>query len=794
MQIRRKILLLLNVLMCVPLALIAIIIYGCTVNHFIREKKEEMISLVQTQGHSLENLMDGYISKTQLLANNKQLIEYMEKNQYISPIESETNRLKEHLSKVSGEDWFILNQDKKVVVASGKVSASIVIEDIINFKDIWKKHLSVSNIIRGNDGQNIINIAVPIYSSSDEIIGTLCRVLDKEVLSKVLLQTSFEDNEHLYIVDRDLETVEYSHGEKEEAKLEAEYLMSLLTSDKALSIDIDNHIYTNQNKHIYVACYDIEGNSWTLCMVQDRVQMRYTIYITGVMIIVGIALMILGINLLGRKFIKEMMSADKVELEKINSFCSYPTEDEFDVVSNSYNEMVIILEENHKNLEDVYEELTVMKKNVFFDGLTGCLSRVAFIERLDERLNNADSNSLVALLFIDLDDFKKVNDALTHTMGDKVLNYVGQRLIGLIDTDSFVGRFGGDEFVICKTQFKDIDEIHDLVYSVLSVFEEQLNINDVKVHLTCSVGVAIYPQDGVDSNMLMRNANTAMYKVKDNGKNSYSFYTKAMSQTLNRKLLIEEVMREGLGNQSFYLQFQPIVDSKIGSTVGCEALIRLRDHELGFISPGEFIPIAEESDLIIKIGDWVLENALLALKNIQSEDCPQFTMNINISSVQIRNKNFLEKLKAAINKTGINPETIKLEVTESVLIEDIQKSIELFKQIKDMGIHIALDDFGTGYSSLNYLRNIPLDVLKIDKSFVDEITTSKVLSEIVDSIINMAHALDLLVVAEGVEDQMQLEVLKKKGCDRIQGYYYSKPLELSELKGRLETEKAKKQG
>ena len=429
-----------------------------------------------------------------------------------------------------------------------------------------------------------------------------------------------------------------------------------------------------------------------------------------------------------------------------------------------------------------------VRKLTCFDGLTGCLNKSTFIESVDAWLGSGVEVKRASILFIDLDDFKKINDVLSHEIGDQVLNYVGKILAELLPPDAFIGRFGGDEFVIFKSSVEDMEEVHKLVYGILSLFQDKLEIDKLKVHLTCSIGIAMYPEDGEDSAMLLKNADTAMYKVKENGKNSYSFYTKAMSQTLDRKLLVEEALREAIVKNSFYLQYQPIVELQSNQTVGCEALIRLYDSELGFISPGEFIPIAEETDLIIEAGDWVLENALKTLSYLNSRGYDQFTMNINVSSIQIKEEDFLDKLIAVIKKTGVLPGCIKLEVTESVLMEDIEKSIELFNHVKAMGIKIALDDFGTGYSSLNYLRSIPLDVLKIDKSFVDEITTSRVLSEIVDSIINMAHALNISVVAEGVENEMQLEVLKKKGCDFIQGYYFSKPLSEKEFEIRLKKE------
>lgn len=453
------------------------------------------------------------------------------------------------------------------------------------------------------------------------------------------------------------------------------------------------------------------------------------------------------------------------------------------------------LRENRK-LIGILTDITDNKQNEeqvrklsYFDSLTGCLNKATFIESLDAWLSVKDFNKDSVLLFIDLDNFKRINDTLGHEIGDKILHYVGELLRETLPQEALIGRFGGDEFVVFCPLVNDMKEVHTLIYGLLSQFKEKLVFGKVKVHVTCSMGVAICPVDGEDSAMLLKNADTAMYKAKDNGKNSYSFYTPAMTQLLDRRLQIEEALREAVSKKSFRLQFQPIVDVASKRTIGCEALVRMIDSELGFISPGEFIPIAEETDLIIEAGDWVLENALYALKDYHERGFDQFYMNINVSSMQIKEVDFLEKLKEKIKKVDAPTSFIKLEVTESVLMENIEASIALFKQVKALGIKIVLDDFGTGYSSLNYLRNIPLDVLKIDKSFIDEITTSKVLSEIVDSIINMAHALNITVVAEGVETENQFEILKAKGCDLIQGFYFSRPLDGGDLEKRLRLEK-----
>lgn len=430
-----------------------------------------------------------------------------------------------------------------------------------------------------------------------------------------------------------------------------------------------------------------------------------------------------------------------------------------------------------------------VKKLSFFDGLTGCLNKETFIDNVDSCLCARNFKKNAALLFIDLDDFKRINDTLGHDVGDKILNYVGNQLREVLSQDTIVGRFSGDAFVVFKAQLRCMSEVHELICTILNLFKHKIDVGTANsVHITCSMGVAICPTDGKDSAMLLRNADTAMYKAKEDGKNSYSFYTPAMTQKLDRRLLIEDALREAIGKRSFKIQYQPIIDAKTQKTIGCEALVRLMDSELGIVSPGEFIPIAEETSLIIEVGDWVMENALYSLKAYHDKGYKDFYMNINVSSIQIKQPNFLDKFIDILEKTQAPKEFVKLEVTETVLMQNINTSAQLFSRIKGLGIKIALDDFGTGYSSLNYLRSIPLDILKIDKSFIDEITTSNMLSEIVDSIMNMAHALDIVVVAEGVESNDQFELLKEKGCDLIQGYYFSKPLDGEDLEIRLKDE------
>ncbi len=446
----------------------------------------------------------------------------------------------------------------------------------------------------------------------------------------------------------------------------------------------------------------------------------------------------------------------------------------------------------------VISDITQNKQNeekvrtlAYFDTLTGLLNKQTFMEILKEWLALGSNTGNAALFFIDLDNFKNLNETLGHKMGDKLLIYVGQTMKRILPNDTLICRFGGDEFVVFNNHFESFHAIEEMTYELLGMFKEKILIEDKVIHMTCSIGVALYPADGSNCEELLKNADTAMYKAKGTGKNRCKFYDEHMSRSLDRKLIIEKTLREAITGNYLYVQYQPIINIQTGAIVAAEALLRLNGEEIGFVSPTEFIPIAEETGLIINIGEWVLETAMQQLENLRQLGHEDIGMTINVSSIQLQHPNFIENVKRILSKHSVPPHLIKLEITESVLIENLEKNMDLFKQIKELGMRIALDDFGTGYSSLNYLRSIPFDVLKIDKSFVDEIVQSQSLEDIVDSIISMSHSLGIEVVAEGVETKEQLQIIKNKKCDMVQGYVFSKPLLEKDLREFIKTNQHK---
>lgn len=422
-----------------------------------------------------------------------------------------------------------------------------------------------------------------------------------------------------------------------------------------------------------------------------------------------------------------------------------------------------------------------IKFMAYYDSLTKLPNRTFFINNLNELLKPINNeNSKGAVLFIDLDNFKIINDTMGHNYGDKLLIYLAKKFESWINEEDIICRLGGDEFILLHPN-ADEAEVRSYAKSFLKLFDQPCKVDEKQIYVTVSMGIALYPKDGIDADTILKNADAAMYKAKELGKNRFELFNQDMYLKLERKTHIERILRTAIENDEFIINYQPQYDAQNNRIFGFESLLRLISKELGFISPLEFIPIAEEYGHITKIGQWVInESCKQAVKWIE-KGYKIKSVSVNISSVDLQQPNFIEYIEEIINNTGIDPKILELEITETVLMESLDFSIIVLKQLMEMGIRIALDDFGTGYSSLSYLRKMPINTLKIDKSFIDNITSNQKEESIINSIIEMAHSLELKVVAEGVEIKEQLLVLKKRKCDYIQGYYFSKPLPACEI-------------
>jgi diguanylate cyclase (GGDEF)-like protein len=469
-------------------------------------------------------------------------------------------------------------------------------------------------------------------------------------------------------------------------------------------------------------------------------------------------------------------------------------------LNNSYEELSAVNEELAATEEELRAQFEELQKNeeiirnneeqirqiAYFDEVTRLPNRYYFMQNFEEILNsNSQCNKNSALLFLDLDEFKRINDTLGHDNGDYVLKEIATRLKAALPLNAIAGRFGGDEFLVLFPEFHSIKELEAACNDILNIFKEPFIINGTLNYVTTSIGISIAPIDGEKPKVLLKNADTAMYRSKEQGKNQYCFFSYSMGTELAKKIAIENNLRHALENQEFELYYQPQVNLFTGIIEGMEALIRWNNKELGFVSPNDFIPIAEKTGLIVPIGMWVLETACKQNKLWLDKGLSYNSLAINVSCMQFIRPNFLENVNAILTTENLPSNFLEIEITESLLMESTEDTINKLKSLKAMGVKVSLDDFGTGYSSLNYLRQLPINILKIDKSFVQEICHNTEQRLIVDVIINLSHKLGYKVVAEGVETKEQLDLLMFMGCDIGQGYYFSRPVSAEKMEALL---------
>ena len=399
------------------------------------------------------------------------------------------------------------------------------------------------------------------------------------------------------------------------------------------------------------------------------------------------------------------------------------------------------------------------------------------LDRLTQLLTEAKRNAdYVAVLFLDLDDFKKVNDTLGHETGDKLLIQAAERLCNVLRSNDTVGRLGGDEFIILLSGLPDGTEVKPIVENILNQFRRAFKIENRELILTASIGIAVYPNDGLNASTLLRNADSAMYNSKELGRNNYSYFTDSMNRDVSRRLALEEQIHGALERQEFEIFYQSKVAVDSGKIIGAEALLRWHNPVLGNVSPAEFIPVAEQTGLIIPIGLFVLNGALKQTALWQKTYDPDFLIAVNLSPRQFRDPNLVDSIARALNHSSVSAATLELEITEGVLMSGHSYIDDALTAINNLGITISMDDFGTGYSSLSYLRKYPFDILKIDRSFIHDIDNDEHVRELVSAVVAMAHALNLKVTAEGVETEEQLAYLGEISCDISQGYFYNKPV------------------
>ncbi|BDX08667.1 putative bifunctional diguanylate cyclase/phosphodiesterase [Planctobacterium marinum] len=463
--------------------------------------------------------------------------------------------------------------------------------------------------------------------------------------------------------------------------------------------------------------------------------------------------------------------------------------DELGTLITGVNSMLDTIEEHEKQLHahsERLESLVALRTEQLFnranyDALTQLPNRHLLVDRLNHGIDNASrENSQMALMFLDLDRFKYVNDNLGHAVGDDLLVQVAEKLSSVVRKADSVCRWGGDEFIILLEHLHSKEDIIPLAEQIIFTLSEPIELSGNQLHISTSIGIARFPDDGTDASTLLRHADVAMYRAKEKGLSQYCFFEHDMIDGSLERLTLEHKLRLALENKSFHLVYQPQICTETGRVCGIEALIRWQDEELGLLNPVQFLPVAEDVGLMHSLSLWVLEEACGQNASWQALGCEQTRVAVNLPASFIMHPNAVDQITQILEKTGLSPKSLEIEITENTFISNTEHAIRVLEQLRQMGINIAVDDFGTGYSSMSYLRDLPVGTLKIDGSFVRQMGVDNINDGIIQSIITLGKSLGLSLIAECVENQQQATQLKDMGCDMIQGYYFSRPLSVED--------------
>jgi len=484
-----------------------------------------------------------------------------------------------------------------------------------------------------------------------------------------------------------------------------------------------------------------------------------------------------------------LLSQAALEVAKHNYEIILPPfqgEDEIAQMGRAFSAMI---ESIHNQVQALSFEIAQRKETqelldykAHHDELTHLSNRTLFLDRLEHAIKKAKrQEGMLAVLFIDLDRFKEINDSLGHETGDRVLVEVAKRLSENLREIDTIARLGGDEFTLIVEDIEGNDKVNEIASRVLTLLQQPIQIDQHQLYVTSSIGISFYPLDGADAQNLLRNADSAMYKAKIEGRNSYQYYTQELTARAYERVLLESNLRRAIENQEFIVYYQPQMDGVSGKMIGMEALVRWQHPQMGLISPATFIPIAEETGLIVPIDQLVMKSALKQIVQWRNEGLNPGILSLNLAMKQLWQESFIETLQWMLEESGCKPEWIELEVTEGEVMKNPEMAIGILKRLHDIGVALAIDDFGTGYSSLSYLKRLPLDLLKIDQSFVRGIPDNNEDIAIVRAIIALAKSMGMRVIAEGVESIEQKNFLVENGCRAIQGYFYSRPIPSVEM-------------
>ena len=780
MSIQKSLRLSLVLMACLPLIFLTIFTYNLSYKKYMDLATQSTVELAKNYGMGFQSQLNSQIAEVEGLANGTNIQNLVLENYNgvtlgnDSPYYTNVTDLFATASDYAGNNGEKVGQGVKV---SWQEHMAIPVEDITETKILQCSPL---------DEIESIDVVSPIIIKS-QIVG----LIRANITSRYFGSFIPEDGS-AFIMTNDGGYLFTSTGLTGQRELETQAFNCLNGADNAKDY---GHLKASSFKNIYGFC-KLSDSNWLYLIKQQGTQYQQilaTLPITmSITLIIILMIAIWVSRILSAKYTEPIFTLrdnmTDASSGNLDVKCDVASDDEFGDLSRMFNSMMDIISNNYKELSASKAALEVseqeLKKNyahieqlAYHDGLTGLYNRVAFMKYAYKIFHDASVGaSKHAIFFIDLDNFKNINDTLGHDYGDLLLKDVSDRMLSCIASDDILARNGGDEFLILKNRFDTVDDLENFASQLVNVVHHPFILNDETAVVSMSVGIAVFPNNGLTVSELIKNADIAMYNAKNSGKNSYRFFDSYMEDDVNRKNDLADILSHVIDKNEIYLQYQPQVNVESGQVTGYEALMRIESELVGFISPAEFIPIAEETGIINILGEWALIEACNFNQVLIKSGFGPLRVSVNVSTTQLKDDHLIDIIKSIPEKTGMDLKHLEIEITESVLMNSFEHNLKLINQMKELGCSIALDDFGTGYSSFNYLTQIPIDTLKIDKSFIDGICSNEKDRCIADSIIDLAHKMDISVVAEGVEDNEQLQILQNQFCDTLQGYLFSKPL------------------
>lgn len=792
MSIQKSLRLSLVLMACLPLIFLTIFTYNLSYKKYMDLATQSTVELAKNYGMGFQSQLNSQIAEVEGLANGTNIQNLVLENYNgvtlgnDSPYYTNVTDLFATASDYAGNNvnYYLYDVNGYYITSSDNTNT-----------DDWQEHMAIpvediteTKILQCSPLDEIesIDVVSPIIIKS-QIVG----LIRANITSRYFGSFIPEDGS-AFIMTNDGGYLFTSTGLTGQRELETQAFNCLNGADNAKDY---GHLKASSFKNIYGFC-KLSDSNWLYLIKQQGTQYQQilaTLPITmSITLIIILMIAIWVSRILSAKYTEPIFTLrdnmTDASSGNLDVKCDVASDDEFGDLSRMFNSMMDIISNNYKELSASKAALEVseqeLKKNyahieqlAYHDGLTGLYNRVAFMKYAYKIFHDASVGaSKHAIFFIDLDNFKNINDTLGHDYGDLLLKDVSDRMLSCIASDDILARNGGDEFLILKNRFDTVNDLENFASQLVNVVHHPFILNDETAVVSMSVGIAVFPNNGLTVSELIKNADIAMYNAKNSGKNSYRFFDSYMEDDVNRKNDLADILSHVIDKNEIYLQYQPQVNVESGQVTGYEALMRIDSELVGFISPAEFIPIAEETGIINILGEWALIEACNFNQVLIKSGFGPLRVSVNVSTTQLKDDHLIDIIKSIPEKTGMDLKHLEIEITESVLMNSFEHNLKLINQMKELGCSIALDDFGTGYSSFNYLTQIPIDTLKIDKSFIDGICSNEKDRCIADSIIDLAHKMDISVVAEGVEDNEQLQILQNQFCDTLQGYLFSKPL------------------